>query len=464
MSFVLLPTRLCASNPRYSRSEGPHSHFPNAGEGMVMPMNRIGRLCWLGLACLLAACSPSAPGDVPGPPRDHVALVAQDWALPAAAGAGQPDLVTAPDGRLLLSWVEPAGEGRHRLQLARTTPEAGGQGWEPSITVAERGDWFLNWADTPHVYALPDGSLWAHWLRSTGPSRMDYGIDLVRSGDGGSTWSQPRLVHPAGTRGDHGFVTFWPQADDRLGIAWLDSRQKSTANAHGGHSDGHHGGDGAMMLRAAIYGPQVQQQAEWPLDVSTCDCCTTASAVTGRGVVVVYRGRGADEIRDTRIVRFDGQAWTQPRDVHADGWRIAGCPVNGPVVAAEGNQVWVAWYTEADGLPELRAARSDDAGDHFGAPVTLAKGAHVLGRVSLALGGGHLWASWLEESTTPSQRLVLGRYDLQWGDAERIEVAELAARGRASGLPRLRWANGAAWLAWTDVADGGTTLKGASVR
>lgn len=417
---------------------------------------------------LLTACSPSAPGDAPGaqvrPLRDHVALVAQDWALPTPAGAGQPDLVTAPDGRLLLSWVEPAGEGRHRLQLARAKPEAGGQGWEPSITIAEGRGWFLNWADTPHVYALPDGSLWAHWLRSTGPSRMDYGIDLVRSGDDGSTWSQPRLVHPAGTRGDHGFVTFWPQADDRLGIAWLDSRQKSTANTHGGHSDDHHGGDGAMMLRAAIYGPQAQQQAEWPLDVSTCDCCTTASAVTDRGVVVVYRGRSADEIRDTRIVRFDGQAWTPPRDVHADGWRIAGCPVNGPVVVAEGNQVWVAWYTEADGLPELRAARSDDAGDHFGAPVTLAKGAHVLGRVSLALGGGRLWAAWLEESTTPSQRLVLGRYDLQWGDAERIEVAELAARGRASGLPRLRWTNGAAWLVWTDVADGRPTLKGASVR
>jgi hypothetical protein len=84
--------------------------------------------------------------------------------------------------------------------------------------------------------------------------------------------------------------------------------------------------------------------------------------------------------------------------------------------------------------------------------------------VSLALGGGHIWTAWLEESATPSQRLVLGRYDLQWGAAKRIEVAELAARGRASGMPRLKWTNGVAWLVWTDVSDGGLVLKGASVR
>jgi hypothetical protein len=468
MPFLLLPTRLGASNPRCSRSAGPHSHFPHADECIVLPMNRTGRKHWigLGLACLLAACSPSAPdgaATAQKPPAPELAApVAHDWPLPAPAGAAQPDLVAAPDGGLLLSWIEPAGEGRHRLRLARTAAE--GQAWEPPVVVAEGSNWFLNWADTPHVYALPDGSLWAHWLRSTGPARMDYGIDLVRSDDGGSSWSQPRLVHPAGTRGDHGFVTFWAQGHDRLGIAWLDSRQKSVANAHDVHSDdGHHGG-GAMMLRAALYGSQARQQAEWPLDASTCDCCTTSSAVTARGAVVVYRGRTADEIRDTRIVRFDGRTWTPPRDVHADGWRIAGCPVNGPVVVADANQVWAAWYTEADGLPELRAARSDDAGDHFAAPVTLAKGAQVLGRVSLALGGGHLWAAWLEESTVPSQRLVLGRYDLRWGRATRIEVAELAARGRASGMPRLRWDHGAAWLVWTDVSDGSMVLKGASVR
>ena len=423
-----------------------------------MPLSRWSRSVLL-LTVALAACTaaePPASSAVASPP------VVETVALPSPTGAAQPDLVTTPEGSLLLSWVEPLGEDGHRLRFSRLTP--GAKDWDGPRTIAEGATWFVNWADTPHVYALPDGSLWAHWLRSTGPSRMDYGIDLVRSADGGTTWSAPQLVHPSGTPGDHGFVTFWPQARDRLGIAWLDSRQKA-ASGHAGHDGGghDHAGGAAMMLRAATYDPQAKQVGEWPLDTSTCDCCTTSSAVTDRGVVVVYRGRGDGEIRDTRIVRFDGQRWTSPRDVHADGWKIAGCPVNGPMAVADGATVWVAWYTEAGGMPELRAARSDDAGDTFGTPVTLAKGMQVLGRLGLVHGDGHLLVSWLEQAQDERQTLVLARYDDAWAKAQRVDVATLSARGRASGIPRLQWRGDAAWLAWTDVGGDAPRLQGARV-
>lgn len=425
----------------------------------------------LALAALLLGCTPTPPAtQTPASSAAASApLQVQAWLPPAPMGAAQPDLVRAPDGAVLLSWIEAGNPGEHRLRLAKAAGTDELPQWQPASTIAQGAKWFVNWADTPHVFALPDGSLWAHWLRSTGPSRMDYGIDLVRSADGGRTWSSPSLVHPAGTSGDHGFVTFWPQARDQLGIAWLDSRQKAAAAAmsHGDggepHSDGHHEGGAAMMLRAALYGSDARQQAEWPLDTSTCDCCTTSSAMTDAGVVVVYRGRSADEVRDTRIVRFDGQAWSAPKDVHADGWHTAGCPVNGPVVVAQDNTVWVAWYTEADGVPELRATRSDDAGDHFAAPITLAKGPSVLGRISLALGDQQVWAAWLEEGAG-GQRMVLGRYDLHWRQPQRIDVATLVARGRASGMPRLIWNGKAAWLVWTDVSDGQPVLRGASVH
>lgn len=403
-------------------------------------------LALLALASIVA-CTP-AKRDAENTAPAATPPVVEPWTLPAPAGAAQPDLVAAPDGRLLLSWLEPTGNEALRFRLSQWKTHA----WTPPVTIAEGDDFFRNWADTPHVFALQDGSLWAHWLRSTGPSRMDYGVDLVRSADGGTTWTSPQLVHPAGTPGDHGFVTFWPQSRDRLGIAWLDSRQKAAAG-HTGHDGGEHdhAGSAAMMLRAATYDTQAKQTGEWPLDVSTCDCCTTASAVTDRGAVVVYRGRSHDEIRDTRIVRFDGERWTLPRDVHTDGWRIAGCPVNGPVVVAKGSRVWVAWYTEAEGVPELRAARSDDAGDTFGEPVTLAKGTQVLGRLALALAGDHLLASWLEQTPDERQSLVLGRYDAAWTQPQRAEVATLSARGRASGIPRMQWRDDAAWLAWVDV-------------
>lgn len=411
----------------------------------------------------MVACTPSK-----NEAEDRTAAVAspvvEAWTLPAPAGAAQPDLVAASDGTLLLSWLEPAGDDALRFRLSQWKGDAVSAAWTPPVTIAEGADFFRNWADTPHVFALEDGSLWAHWLRSTGPSRMDYGIDLVRSADGGATWTSPQRVHPAGTPGDHGFVTFWPQARDRLGIAWLDSRQKAAAGHTGHDAGGHdHAGGAAMMLRAALYDADAKQTGEWPLDVSTCDCCTTSSAVTDRGVVVVYRGRSHDEIRDTRLVRFDGERWTPPREVHADGWQIAGCPVNGPAVVAKDNRVWVAWYTEAGGEPELRAARSDDAGDTFGAPVTLAKGTQVLGRLGLALAGDRLLVSWLEQAPDERQTLVLGRYDDGWKHAQRAEVATLSARGRASGIPRMQWRGDAAWLAWVDVDGEAPRILGARV-
>ena len=49
---------------------------------------------------------------------------------------------------------------------------------------------FMNWADFPAVTALPTGELAAHWLEREAGGRYTYGIRVVRSGDGGATWSK----------------------------------------------------------------------------------------------------------------------------------------------------------------------------------------------------------------------------------------------------------------------------------
>ena len=402
------------------------------------------------------------------PQRVAASLLVEPWPMPAlTAPSTQPDLVAAPDGGWLLAWIERQPEGSHALRLARSRVGTA-PGWQAARTVATGKDWFVNWADTPHVIALDDGTLWAHWLRRNGSGTYDYGIALVRSGDGGATWSPPIRVEPEGAKNDYGFVSMWAQAPGTLGIAWLDSRQKPAASvdAHSGHAHDDHG-SGRMMLRAATFAADGRRSTEGPLDLSTCDCCTTAVAQTARGPVVVYRGRSDGEIRDTRLVRFENDAWTTPRDVHRDGWKFAGCPVNGPAVAARGDAVWVAWYTEADGQPSLRLARSRDSGDTFAAPRAIAEGEGVLGRAALAVDGAQVWLAWLEERNggREGQQLWLARIDARSGQVtDRQVVADLAARGRASGLPRLQVRGGTAKLVWTDVVDGQSVVRGVSVR
>ena len=105
--------------------------------------------------------------------------------------AAQPDLIVAPDGRLLLSWIAIEGEDAHVLRFASFHRRT----WSAPKDIARGDDWFVNWADTPHLAATADGALWAHWLRQTAAATYAYDVVLSRSSDGGTTWSTACLLY-----------------------------------------------------------------------------------------------------------------------------------------------------------------------------------------------------------------------------------------------------------------------------
>lgn len=387
-------------------------------------------------------------------PTLHAATVS-DWTLPAPKGSAQPNLSLAPDGDLLLSWIERRAGGGHRLAFARHDAAAG---WSAPRTIAEGDDWFVNWADFPALQALADGSLWAHTLVKNGEATYAYDVRLHASFDGGATWAPSAPVHEDGTPTEHGFATLWAQPGGGLGIAWLDGRN----TGGGGHGD-HAGHGGAMTLRAARFDAK-GKRGEHELDARTCDCCQTASAVAGEAVLLAYRGRSEGEVRDIAVARYADGAWHKPVPVNDDGWVMPACPVNGPAIAARDGQAWVAWYTAAGGPPSVRVARSDDGGRRFGGLRELARGEAPQGRVGIAADAGGVWVSWVEE-VAGAQSLWLARLDAGLTrEISRTRVAGIAGRGRATGFPRLQARDGAAWLAWTEVVDGQPRLRGARVR
>lgn len=401
---------------------------------------------------VLAACSPRDPaGSTTSAPADPP-LAAREWTLPVTATAAQPDLVATPDGRLLLSWVEPQTPG-HVMKFARFD----GAQWSAPQAIARGEDWFVNWADTPHLAATADGALWAHWLQKSADATYAYDVVMVRSDDQGAHWSAPVRVNNDGKAAEHGFVTMWPAARDALGIAWLDGREAAGGEDAGGH-DGH---GGAMTLRTATFDARLQRRSEQRLDAMTCDCCQTDVAVTARGPLLVFRDRTPDEIRDIAAARLQGEAWTAPRVVHADGWTMPACPVNGPTVAAHGDAVLVGWYTAAGDTPTVKLARSGDAGDRFAAPVVVDQGSAVQGRVDVALGDDAAWVLWLREDAA-GQSLQLARYAADLSrELQRTEVARLQGRGRGTGFPQLVLHAGRVHVIWTDVIAGKPLLRGA---
>ena len=365
-------------------------------------------------------------------------LAVQEIRAPAAPGSGEPSIETGANGHAYLSWIEPAGDGS-ALRFSVWNDSA----WSEPRTVSAGSDWFVNWADFPALTALDDDTLVAHWLRRTGGAPYAYGVEIALSSDGGTHWSAPIVPHDTSPT-EHGFVSKVPLPGGRVAVIWLDGRD--TVGGHDAHT-------GAMALRAAILSSAGAVQREERIDDRVCDCCQTAAALAGDGsVVVAYRDRSADEIRDISVVRLDGSGWSAPVSVHHDGWKIAGCPVNGPALAARGNRLALAWFTSPGATPEprVRLAFSDDAGRTFDRPIEVVIG-RALGRVDVALvDSGNALVTWLEEDGDIAR--LLARTVARDGTSGRPVTVAVTSAARASGFPRSTLVGSDLILAWTDTA------------
>lgn len=372
------------------------------------------------------------------------ARTAQAWsvttiATPAASGSAQPQLSVSKRG-VLLSWIEREGS-RATLKFAERTST----GWTEPRTVASGDDWFVNWADVPSVLRMSDGSLKAHWLQKSGPDTYAYDVRLASSRDDGRTWSASVTPHHDGTQTEHGFASLFEMADGGLGLVWLDGRSKD-----------------AMSIRFGTFDTAWKQTGDMPVDLRVCDCCPTTAAVTSDGPIVAYRDRSEDEIRDISVSRLEKGAWTPPRTVHADGWQIPACPVNGPVLSTRDRDVALAWFTVEGDQGRAFVAFSKDAGRTFSAPIRL-DDAGSLGRVDVELlEDGSAAASWIEFAEQRAQ-FRFRRVEPSGTRGPVTTIAGLEGT-RASGYPRIARNGDELVFAWTESRDGQLRVQTASAR
>lgn len=350
---------------------------------------------------------------------------------PAGPGAMAPSLAQVGKD-LLLTWLEPvdpkAREKGHRLRFARFS---GGR-WSKPATVVSGTDFFANWADFPGVIQGPGGALTAHWLANTGDEKYSYSVFLARSLDGGATWSRAGMLHEK-SPGEHGFVSWLPAEGGGVRAFWLDGREMT--------ADG-----GAMSLRTAVV--REKSGGAEVVDADVCSCCQTDAALAAEGPVVAYRDHTKEEIRDISVVRRTPRGWSKPVRVHADNWKIPGCPVNGPAIDASGRNVAVAWFTAAPPSPRVQVAFSKDGGATFGPPA-LVDGDKPLGRVDLVLDtGGSALVSWLALENNEAQ-VRLRRFGPKGKAGQALTVASTSA-SRNSGFPRTVLSGGNLYVAWVE--------------
>lgn len=354
-------------------------------------------------------------------------------ASPAAPGSAEPNLAAAPDGRVYMTWLEPADSG-YALRFATLS----GTRWSAPRTIRSGRDFFVNWADFPSIEVLDGKRLAVHWLQRSGKTTYAYGVRIAQSADGGATWSSGVQPHRDTVPQEHGFVAMWREGG-QLGAAWLDGRKFAR--------DGHDMSN-EMMLMSTTVGPNGSLGPEVPLDDRTCDCCQNAAAMTAAGPIVAYRNRSPEEIRDIYVTRRVNGKWIPGRAVHADNWKISACPVNGPALAANGSDVALAWFTAAGDTARVNVAFSRNGGAAFGAPVRVDGGAPA-GRVDVVMlpDRGAL-VSWIERTSGDTAAVRVRRVGRDGKVGAPITVAASSA-ARASGFPRMVVSGSDVVFAWT---------------
>jgi hypothetical protein len=358
----------------------------------------------------------------------------------AAVGSGQAHLAVGNDGTVVLNWLEPADE-TYALKFARFADGA----WTVPQQLAAGSNWFINWADFPSVVPFRDGRWLAHWLVSQ-PDSFAYDVVTAVSKDDGRSWSEPSRLNDDGTETEHGFVSLFSWGEE-MGAVWLDGRrldgwtfEKELA--------------AEVPLGVSLYYARMDADGRvlerGEIDELVCDCCQTDVAITARGPVLVYRDRTSEEVRDIVVRRHDGTRWLDAVQAGPDNFEIDGCPVNGPAIAARGEDVAVAWFTAPANQPKVRFARSSDAGTSFSAAIDLDTNGSF-GQVGLVLLEDlSAVVSWWRRDPEGGLALTAQRIEIG-GDMGPARVVARSGISQPIDVPQMVYTGAGFLFAWTSI-------------
>lgn len=365
----------------------------------------------------------------------------------AESGASNPTVAVGPDGAAYVAWV-----AESNVWLARSS----GSEWSAPVRVND-----IDSDAAPHdqapaqVAVAPDGAVYVVWQNNRIiPGRRFPASDLriALSLDAGRTFSPATYVNDdaGGLPTSHTFHDIAVGADGAVHVSWIDGRARVLAETDDeGHAAMHHaaGPGSEVRIATSVDGGQTFGASRVVME-PVCPCCRTALALGGDGRVHIgFRSEMDSDLRDIVVATSTdgGDTFGEPVRVHADDWRIEGCPHAGPGLTLDGaGRLHVAWYTGEESRQGVHYAVSSDGGRTFSSPAALLTGGWVpVSQVKLAAeSAGRVWIAW-SDPRTDAGAVRLAVVD---GDSPRSIFAE----NMTGGSPDVAAGEAGAWVAWLD--------------
>jgi hypothetical protein len=273
-----------------------------------------------------------------------------------------------PDGRL---WVVGLNE-QGQMFMQSSPAQALGQWTAPVILNTQQDEIAADGESRPKMAFGPNG--WAV-VTYTQPLPKPYTgfVRMLRSADGGQTFSAPFTVHQDRQEITHRFESILFDAQGNLHTLWIDKRDMPAKGA------------GPKYIGAAVYGNVSKDGGatfgpDYKLADHSCECCRIAMSNTPDGkVAAVWRHVFGEQTRDHAFAMLPGASSVASTSAQVqtkspirstfDDWQINACPHHGPGLAANTLQTGfhMVWFSirKQDGqdVPGVRYARLNANGE-----------------------------------------------------------------------------------------------------
>jgi len=292
---------------------------------------------------------------------DRAPASLDDAVLVAAGAAHSPTVAVTTDGTALVAWV--SGDSVHDVLLARA-------GEAPVRVNDIDGDAAPHTQAPAQVAVGPEGNIYVAWQNNTPVEGRRFpasDLRFARSTDGGRTFQAAIYVNDdaGGVPASHTFHDMAVSNDGTVYISWIDGRARAQAQdgAHAGAAmpdDGAHAG-AAMHEDGALAGAAMHDGAHAGAAMHE-DGAHAGAAMHEHGSSEPAASDAGPQIRVARS-RDAGRSF-EPGVIVASN----SCPCCRTSIAVAGADVYVAWRDNDENIRNIVVAHSADGGETWGAP------------------------------------------------------------------------------------------------